>query len=119
MVTFINYAREDDKIEVVIPEVKYKLKKDSDEFEVIALTQAEFDLLYNLDLSKRPAWDQVRDAFCLSVATGLRYSDIKQLRRDYFNGNFINLKAIKTGHKTTIPINPIARAILDKYKKDS
>jgi integrase len=114
--TFLNYAKAQG-IEVSNKYDSFKIKREND-LEVIALTQNEFETLYTLDLSKRPAWDQVRDVFIFSCATGLRYSDLKQLRREHIKADNIDLTAVKTSHKTKIPLNPYSRAILKKYEGD-
>lgn len=112
--TFLNYAREEG---IDIQPIKYKVERNTD-LEVIALTQQEFDTLYNLDLKDRKAWDQVRDVFCFSCATGYRYSDLKQLKWHHINmeEGFIQLTAVKTGHRNKVPLNPFSIAILNKYK---
>ncbi len=79
--TFLNYAVAND-IEVNSRYHAYKVKREKIE-DVIALTQEEFDILWNMDLSKRPAWEQVRDVFMFSCVTGYRYSDLKQLKWGY------------------------------------
>jgi integrase len=114
--TFLNYAKAQG-IEVSNKYASFKIKREND-LEVIALTRKEFDALYNMDLSKRPAWDQVRDVFIFSCATGLRYSDLNQLRREHIKEEHIDLTAIKTSHKTKIPLNPYSKAILKKYAKN-
>jgi integrase len=114
--TFLNYAKAQG-IDVSTKYSSFKIKRESD-LEVIALTKREFETLYNLDLSKRPAWDQVRDVFIFSCATGLRYSDLKQMRREHIKSDYIDLTAIKTSHKTKIPLNPYSKAVLKKYAND-
>ena len=90
-------------------------RKDT-EFEVITLTEDEFLAVYNLDLSNRKRLDLVRDVFCFSCATGLRYSDLAQLRREHIRkDNTIRMTAAKTGQKLVVPLNPISDAILQKY----
>jgi integrase len=111
--TFLNYAKAQG-IEVSSKYQSFKVKREND-LEVIALTRKEFETLYNLDLSKRPAWDQVRDVFIFSCATGLRYSDLNQLRWEHIKDDYIDLTAVKTSHKTKIPLNPYSKAILKKY----
>ncbi|MBA2500048.1 MAG: site-specific integrase [Chitinophagaceae bacterium] len=111
--TFLNYAKAQG-IEVSNKYESFKVKREHD-LEVIALTRKEFQTLYDLDLSKKPAWDQVRDVFCFSCASSLRYSDLKQLKREHIKEDSIQLTAIKTTHRTTIPLNPFSKAILKKY----
>jgi integrase len=114
--TFLNYAKKQGK-EVSNKYETFKIKR-GDELEVIALTQDEFNLLREADFSKQPAWDRVRDAFILSCVTSYRYSDIAQLQWHHinFDGNYIQLTAVKTGHKNKVPLTAIARQILNKYK---
>ena len=111
--TFLNYARAKE-IEVSTKYQAFKIKRDNPE-EVVALTQDEYKILRDLNLKSRPAWDQVRDVFCFSCNTGLRFSDLEQLSWDHITGNVIDLTAVKTSHKVKVPINPDARAILNKY----
>lgn len=114
--TFLNYAKAQG-IDVSNKYESFKIKRETD-LEVIALTRREFDLLYNADFSNRPAWEQARDVFVFSCVTGLRYSDVNQLRREHIKDGYIDLTAIKTSHKTKVPLNPYSMAILKKYAKD-
>lgn len=109
--TFLNYARANG---VEVPDTKFKIQREGD-LEVVALNEGEYLQLRDLDLSGRPAWDQVRDVFIFSCATGLRYSDLRQLSRDHIKGDEIDLRAVKTGNKTHIPLSPDALIILKKY----
>lgn len=115
--TFLNYAKAQG-IEVSNKYESFKIKREND-LEVIALTRTEFESVYNLDLTKKPALDAVRDVFCFSCVTGLRYSDLKQLRREHIKDKHIDLTAVKTSHKTIIPLNPYSIAILKKYAADA
>ena len=78
--TFLNYAKK----QGVIVSDKYKdFKIKRDELEVIALTNEEFETLFYYNLSKNRKLAQVRDIFCFACATGLRYSDLEQLKRTH------------------------------------
>ncbi|MCG7858240.1 site-specific integrase [Flavihumibacter sediminis] len=112
--TLLNYARQQG-IEVSDKYKGFKISRDNPG-EVIALTRKEFETLWNLDLSKRPAWDQVRDVFIFSCVTGLRYSDVFQLKREHIKEDLIDLTSIKTSNKAKIPLNPYSIAIIKKYK---
>ncbi len=114
--TLLNYARTIYKIEVKQDYRDYKVSRKDSDFEVITVTQDEFMAIYNLDLSENKRLDAIRDVFCFSCATGLRYSDLVQLRREHIRkDNTIRLTASKTGQKLVIPLNPISHAILQKY----
>lgn len=115
----------------------YTIKRES--LEVIALTKDEFLTLYHLDLSgdgkviietkPKPrhislkALAKVRDVFCFSCLTGLRYSDLAQLRKEHIKQrvknhnkeNYINLTVTKTKEPIIIPLIPAAINILDRY----
>lgn len=114
--TFLNYAKRQG-INVNNGYSTFTVKRETD-LEVISLSRKEFETLFDLDLSKRLAWDRVRDLFCFSCATGLRYSDLQQLRHEHIKDEFIELTAIKTTHKTIIPLNPVSVSILKKYKDE-
>jgi integrase/uncharacterized protein YeaC (DUF1315 family) len=111
--TFIGYAKRH-KIPVGDEHKNYKI--DRDELEVIALTAVEFERLFYMDLSHDLRLAKVRDAFCFSCATGLRYSDLKQLNSTHIKRDEIQLTSQKTEQILRIPLNPYSKAILDRYK---
>ena len=110
--TFLNYARMQG-IEVPDKYKDFKIKKES--LEVLALTNDEFETLYHFDLSKNRKLDQVRDVFCFSCATGFRYSDLAQLKKEHIKDGEIRLTVTKTKQKLSVPLNPYSQSILDKY----
>lgn len=112
--TFLNYAKDCD-IEVNGNYSRFTIKKE--ELEVIHLTFDEFETLYKFDLTKNRKLDQVRDVFCFSCVTGLRYSDLFQLKREHLKKDQIRLKVKKTGQLLIIDLNPYSYAILEKYSK--
>ena len=110
--TFLGYARKHG-IKVNDSYRDFTIKREK--LEVIALTQEEFDSLMNADLSGNKRLEKTRDIFCFACATGLRYSDIAQLKREHIADNFIKLTIKKTKTELTIPLNSISASILDKY----
>jgi integrase len=92
-------------------------RKEESQFEVITITEDELFTLYNLDLSGNKRLDKVRDVFCFSCFTGLRYSDLKQLKRIHIRGNIIKMTAVKTDQLLEIPLTTYSAAILEKYKE--
>lgn len=110
--TFLNYARVQG-IKVSDKYRDFKIKKES--LEVLALTNEEFETLFNFDLSENKKLDQVRDVFCFSCATGFRYSDLAQLKREHIKAGEMRLTVTKTRQKLTVPLNPYSQSILDKY----
>lgn len=110
--TFLNYARMHG-IEVQDKYKDFKIKKEK--LEVIALTNEEFETLYNYDLSDNKRLDQVRDVFCFSCTTGFRYSDMAQLKRENIKKDEIRLIVTKTKQSLVVPLNPYSFSILGKY----
>ncbi len=111
--TFLNKTG-DYGIKITDEYKNFKIKREK--LGVITLTQTELNALVDYDFSASKALDQARDVFCFSCFTGLRYSDLSQLKREHIKGNHIRLTVIKT-KKTDhfIPIVPGAKLILEKY----
>lgn len=112
--TFLNYARVQG-IEVKDKYKDFKIKKEN--LEVIALSNEEFETLYNYNLTNNKKLDQVRDVFCFSCATGLRYSDLEQLKREHIRKEQINIVVTKTKEPLAIPLSQYSHSILTKYSK--
>lgn len=91
--------------------------KPVEESENIYLTLDEIQRIYSLDLSARAGLDRVRDAFVIGCYTGLRFSDLNQLRAENFidDGKFVRVTMQKTDKPVFVPLNPQIRAILTKY----
>jgi integrase len=111
--TFLNYAKK----QGVIVSDKYKdFKIKKENLEVIALTNEEFESLFYLDLSANKRLAQVRDVFCFACTTGLRYSDLDQLKREHIKTDEIRITVKKTKEQLSIPLTPYSKAILGRYK---
>lgn len=113
--TFLNKAATNDEIPVNRNYKQYKIKRDTD-LEVIALTENEFDTLWELDLGSNKRLDAIRDVFIFSCVTGMRYSDLAQLRHYQITDENIHQTVTKTSSKIKIPLNKYSRSILEKYK---
>lgn len=93
-----------------------KFKKLQDEIEVIYLKKDELFKLYEYDF-KSDRLNHVRDFFCLGCFTGLRVSDLLNLKESNIYEDYIKIAIQKT--KTIdqiIPLNDYAKAILKKYE---
>jgi integrase len=112
--TFLNYARLHG-IEVPDGYKDFKIKREP--LEVVALTLDEFETLFNMDLSNNLRLDKVRDIFCFSCATGLRFSDLDQLKREHIKNGEIRLTVKKTKELLSIPLNTYSASILAKYQE--
>ncbi len=60
--------------------------------------------------------DRVRDVFLFQCYTGLRYSDVYNLKRSDIKGNHIEITTIKTADSLIIELNAYSLEILEKYK---
>jgi len=104
----------------VDPFYNYKVKFEAVEREY--LTAEEIELLYKKELH----FDRlriVRDMFVFSCYTGLAYSDVEKLSKsDITIGidgkQWINIKRTKTNTRSSIPLLPIAKEILNRYAYD-
>lgn len=97
----------------------YKSKrfiKTSEDVDNIALTEAELKDIQNINLAGSPHLDRVRDLFLIGCYTGLRFSDFSRLTEENIQGNFIEIKQQKTGKPVAIPVHPVVRGIIVKYK---
>lgn len=84
--------------------------------EILFLTYEELMFLYKYDFSDDPILDLVRDTFCLSCFTGLRFSDVKALAPENIHNEKILYRVVKTTDLNTVPLNPYSKAIIEKYK---
>ncbi|MDR2038001.1 MAG: site-specific integrase [Bacteroidales bacterium] len=89
---------------------------DGNSKEVIHLTWEELMQLLNYQLPESKQYlDRVRDVFCFTCFTGLRYSDVAKLRRSDIKPNHIEVVTQKTVDGLKIELNKYSRAILEKY----
>jgi site-specific recombinase XerD len=80
-----------------------------------ALTREEIIALRDFDMSNNVRLEQVRDVFVFACYTGLRWSDLEQLRPEHFQNDHINFTSIKTRKVQHIPLTKVTTAILEKY----
>ncbi|GHV09845.1 transposase [Bacteroidia bacterium] len=84
------------------------------------ITIDERNLLYNTDLSHRPALEKQRDIFVFQCVIGCRVGDLYKLTKKNVIDGEIQYIAGKTkdGKPRTVkvPMNKYARAIVEKYK---
>ena len=85
------------------------------EKEIIFLTADELFHLFYFDF-KSERLSKARDIYCFGCFTGLRISDINQLKHEHISDNTIFKKIQKTGKIERIPLNKFALEILSKYK---
>ncbi len=88
--------------------------------EVEFLDEEELRRIINFE-TPLPRLEKAKDMFLFACFTGLSYIDVKTLTSEHFEKDgegriWIKKKRVKTGVLSRIPLLPIAKLILDKYK---
>lgn len=96
----------------------YKVKREA--VEIDFLDDEELRKVINFD-TPIPRFERARDMFLFGCFTGLSYIDIKTLTPEHIEKDgtgriWIKKRRVKTGVLSRIPLLPIAKIILDKYK---
>ena len=94
----------------------YKPKFKTPKKLVIFLDKQELESVVSHDFSNNKRLDQVRDVFVFCCYSGLRYSDVENLKRSNIYDDKIHITTIKTADSITINLNNMTRSILEKYK---
>ena len=79
------------------------------------LQEEELVRMMALRLPKGSEMDVVRDIFFMECRTGLRISDLLQLRWRDYDGQYIRLRMQKTRRAVEIPVAPGVQKTLEKY----
>lgn len=90
-----------------------KFKAPEKEKDVIFLTMDELFHLYNYDFEKKKH-KLARDMYCLGCFTGLRISDLQNLRPEYINNDVLRINIQKTSETESIPLNKWALEIIER-----
>ena len=96
----------------------YKVEREP--VEIDFLDEDELRRIINFD-TPLPRLERAKDMFLFGCFTGLSYIDIKTLTAEHFETDgagriWIKKRRVKTGILSRIPLLPIAKMILDKYK---
>ena len=84
---------------------------------IIFLTWEELTKLREFEIPPaKQSLDRVRDVFLFQCFTGLRYSDVYNLRRSDIKEDHIEVTTIKTSDSLVIELNEYSKAILEKYQ---
>lgn len=100
------------------PFATYKVEREP--VEIDFLDEEELRKIINFD-TPIPRFDRARDMFLFGCFTGLSYIDIKTLTPEHIEKDgtgriWIKKRRVKTGVLSRIPLLPMAKMILDKYK---
>lgn len=94
------------------PKLKQTQKK------VIFLSWDELNKLKDFKIPPTKKYlEQVKDVFLFCCFTGLRYSDVYNLKHSDVKENHIEITTVKTSDSLIIELNKYSRAILNKYSK--
>lgn len=97
---------------------RYKPKLKGANFDlkkVVFLTWEELTSLNTMEISNTRL-AQVRDVFCFCCFTGLRYSDVYNLKKVDIKDDKIEIVTLKDVDNISIELNKYSRAILEKYQ---
>ena len=84
---------------------------------VIFLTWDELNKLKSCNIPQNKQYlERVRDVFLFCCFTGLRYSDVYNLRTSDVKADHIEITTVKTADSLVIELNNHSKAILEKYK---
>lgn len=83
--------------------------------ETIYLTPIEIKEIINLDLKTNLKLDRVRDMFVIGCYTGLRFSDIINIKPEHINEGMIEITQVKTKEKVAVPTTSEVKRLLLKY----
>ena len=100
------------------PFITYKIEREP--VEIDFLDEEELRKIINFD-TPLPRLERAKDMFLFGCFTGLSYIDIKTLAPEHFEKDstgriWIKKRRVKTGVLSRIPLLPIAKLILNKYK---
>jgi len=128
--TFVSEAN-DRGINVPTDYKKKSFKVLKEETDSIYLNESELMQMYTIETSpeslkllrkefntdKLPDYlERVRDLFLIGCYTGLRFSDLSQLKKENITtDNTINITTQKTNQNVVVPVHPITRQIFEKY----
>jgi len=110
---FLRQQTKDKKSAINIELNTYKVE----DRQKIYLTDHDLKALFDFD----PGIERLRkikDVFLLQCLTGLRYSDVAQLRPEHIQGDVIRITTIKTNKPLEIPLMKFAQDIIEKYRGD-
>ena len=84
---------------------------------IIFLTKDELQRIRELELPKEKlSLEPVRDVFLFCCYSGLRHSDVYNLRRTDIKNDSIEITTVKTADSIIIELNKTTRDILEKYE---
>ncbi|RYE52906.1 MAG: hypothetical protein EOP48_15475 [Sphingobacteriales bacterium] len=95
-----------------------RFKKLQEESISIYLSKEELKKLEELDLSHATELEEARDLFLVGCYTGLRFSDLSQLKIENIQKGkrVLKVRTQKTDETVVIPIGSVVNRLIDKYE---
>jgi len=82
----------------------------------IALTEEEFIIIRDMDLSSKTTLDMVRDYFVIGCRIAQRWGDFNDFSADNFiSEGMIHIKQKKTGNSVYLPAHPDVISVMEKH----
>lgn len=98
--------------------VTFKPRLKTTQKKIIFLTPLELKKLKEFKIPKQKKYlNRVRDVFLFQCFTGLRYSDVANLKKSDVKDGFIEITTVKTSDSLIIELNNHSKALLRKYEK--
>lgn len=108
------------KINVINDYEFFRPKLKTTQKKIIFLNQLELKKLREYKIPKQKIYlERVRDVFLFQCFTGLRYSDVANLRKTDVKENTIEITTVKTSDSLIIELNKFSKDLLIKYKESS
>ena len=99
------------EFELFKPKIKNIQKK------IIFLNQSELKKLREFEIpEENKNLEKIRDIFLFRCFTGLRYSDVFNLKKANIRENYIEVTTLKTSENLIIELNKLSKNILERYK---
>jgi len=108
---FLRQQMKDKKSAINIELNAYKVQ----DKQKIFLTDHELKALFDFDPGNERL-RKIKDVFLLQCLTGLRYSDVAQIKPEHVQGDVIRITTIKTNKALEIPLMVFAKQIIEKYR---
>ena len=111
--TFLGWCKSRDYFSGEIPKDFSASEKD---ITPIVLTVEEFKTLYDFEFEKEK-YRKVRDIFCFGCLTGLRFSDLQRLQREWISDNHIQITLQKVKEPVKIKLVERSLKIIERYQE--
>jgi integrase len=112
--TFLNWLNTDKKIYQEFSKNKHLKKLKESDKTIIALNLDERKTILEASL-KDENLQKILDLFKLNCLVGLRYEDLRHIKKENINNNELHVRLNKGKNLVEIPITRIALEILEKY----